>query len=103
VHALFFLLTKKKGPQISRGLQFGPGMTEAGFWGTYREIIVKMLVWLCEVSAERLSHLRRVHYVSDYWSRRWQGYYYSAEKPFAEIQVIMFSQRGIEFYAAIFV
>jgi hypothetical protein len=58
----------------------------------------EMLVQLCEAaSAERLPHLRRVHYVSDYWPQRRQKYF-PAEKPFDEIQA-MFSKRGIEFYA----
>jgi hypothetical protein len=64
----------------------------------YEETIMEMLMRLCEAAlAERLPHLRRVHYVSDYWPQRRQKYF-PAEKPFDEIQA-MFSKRGIEFYA----
>jgi hypothetical protein len=50
-----------------------PGMTEAGFWYSYRKGILRMLMRLCDVSAERLPLLQRVHYVSDFWSRRGWG------------------------------
>lgn len=73
-----------------------PG-TEAGFWYTKRRAIVKMLMLLCETSAERLPQLQRLHYVSDYWSQRWEQYH-PPEKPFDEIQA-MFFKNGIEFYA----
>lgn len=76
------------------GWIMGYGMTEAGFWHSYRKGILKMLMRLCDVSAERLPHLRRVHYVSDFWSRRgWERQY-----SFDEVQA-RFCERGIEFYA----
>jgi hypothetical protein len=82
--------------EFQGGWVIGPG-TEAGFWYTYRRDILKMLMLLCEISAERLPHLRRVHYVSNHWSRRWERYQ-PLEKPFNEVQA-MFSEKGIEFYA----
>ncbi|KAI9854839.1 MAG: hypothetical protein M1813_000855 [Trichoglossum hirsutum] len=83
------------GPEDFRGgWRLAPGVTEAEFWHTYGKGIKKMMVRLCEVSAERLPHLRRFHYVSDYWSRR----YNPQENPFDDLQE-MFSERSIEFYA----
>ena len=70
---------------------------EAGFWSTYRKDILELLMLLCEDSTERLPHLRRLHYVSNNWSRRWEQYK-PPEKPFEKLQAI-FSEKGIEFYA----
>ncbi|KAF1997477.1 hypothetical protein P154DRAFT_524804 [Amniculicola lignicola CBS 123094] len=76
------------------GWIMGYGMTEAGFWNSYRKGILKMLIRLCDVLAERLPDLRRVHYVSDFWSRRgWER-----NNSFDEVQE-SFCERGIEFYA----
>jgi hypothetical protein len=82
--------------EFESGWNYLPGQTAAGFWYCYGRYIVKILERLCEVSSERLPHLRRVHYVSDHWSTRQQGY--GQSKPFDKIQG-MFSERGIEFYA----
>lgn len=69
------------------------GVTEAGFWYGYRKAILRMLMRLCDVSAERLPHLRRAHFVSDFWSRRGWG-----QNSFDEVQARFF-ERGIQFYA----
>ncbi|KAF7510607.1 hypothetical protein GJ744_006219 [Endocarpon pusillum] len=70
------------------------GMTEAGFWYRYQNVVLRMLVRLCDVSADRLPQLRRVQYVSDFWSRRKWG----QQNLFDEVQA-GFSKRNIEFYA----
>jgi hypothetical protein len=84
--------------QFRGGWIMGRGMTEARFWYSYRKGILRMLMRLCDVSAERLPHLRRVHYVSDFWSRRSWERYDSSENPLNEVQA-RFSERDIEFYA----
>jgi hypothetical protein len=73
----------------------GSGMAKAGFWCSYRTGILRMLMGLYDVSAERLPHLQRVHYASDFLSRGGWGLQNHCE----EVQA-RFSRRNIDFSAS---
>jgi hypothetical protein len=80
--------------EFQGGWIMSPGVTKVEFWYSYRKAILRMLMRLCNVSAERLPRLRRLSYVSDYWScRGWER-----ENPFGVVQA-RFSEKGIEFHA----